>query len=232
MEKLSKRFKKCLESVDKNKSYSLKEAVTILKNMQKPKFDETVEIACQLNIDPKQSDQIVRGTTALPHGIGKTVRVVVFCKGQDVNKAKEAGADFVGSSELIEKVKKGWLDFDKACSTPEMMKDVAQLGKVLGPRGMMPSPKVGTVGPDVERIVKELKSGKVQFKTDKTANVHTIVGKISFSAEQICENASVLIKAILHARPSAVKGRYMKNLVITTTMGPGLKLDVNRLNSK
>lgn len=230
MRKASKRFKKCLEALEKDKYYSLKEAVAILKNLPHPKFDETVELACKLDIDPKQSEQIVRGTTALPHGIGKAVRVCVFCKGEDINKAKETGADFAGSADLIEKIKKGWLEFDKACSTPEMMKEVAQLGKVLGPRGMMPSPKVGTVGPDIARIVKDLKSGKVQFKTDKTANIHAVAGKVSFSAQDICENASTLIKAIFAVRPSAVKGRYIKNASISTTMGPAVRLDVTRLD--
>jgi len=230
MRKASKRFKKCLQALEKDKYYSLKEAVAILKNLPHPKFDETVELACKLNIDPKQSEQIVRGTTALPHGIGKAVIVCVFCKGEDINKAKEMGADFAGSADLIEKIKKGWLEFDKAASTPEMMKEVAQLGKVLGPRGMMPSPKVGTVGPDIARIVKDLKSGKVQFKADKTANIHAVAGKVSFSAQDICENASTLIKAILSVRPAAVKGRYIKNASISTTMGPAVRLDVARIS--
>ncbi len=229
MRKVSKRLKKCFEAVKKDNSYSLEEAVSILKNMLHPKFDETVELACKLNIDPKNSDQIVRGATILPHGLGKKVRVCVFCKGEDIKKAGDAGADFAGSSELIEKIKNGWLDFDKSAATAEMMKEVAQLGKVLGPRGLMPSPKAGTVGPDIARIVKELKSGKVQFKTDKTANIHSAAGKVSFSVQQICENTSALIKAILAARPAAVKGRYIKNITITSTMGPAIKLDAGKL---
>ncbi|MBN2097635.1 MAG: 50S ribosomal protein L1 [Candidatus Omnitrophica bacterium] len=232
MSKFSKRIKKCLEAVDKNKLYSLEEAVAILKNVPQPKFDQTVEIACNLNIDPKQSEQTVRGSVILPHGIGKTVRVIVFCKGDDIDKAKSAGADFAGGSDLIEKIKKGWLEFDTSASTPEMMKDVAQLGKVLGPRGMMPAPKAGTVGPDIERIVKDLKGGKVQFKADKTANIHAIVGKISFSDEKICENTLNLFKAITQARPSVVKGRFVKNMTLTTTMGPGVRLDLGRLGQK
>lgn len=231
MRKASKRFKKCLEAVEKDKNYNLEEAVTKLKGLPLPKFDQTVEISCNLNIDPKQSEQMVRGTTVLPHGIGKTVRVCVFCKGEDVKKAEEAGADFVGSSDLIEKINKGWLEFDKTCSTPEMMKEVARLGRVLGPRGMMPSPKAGTVDPDIVRIINELRSGKIQFKTDKTANIHAVVGKISFSVQHICENASTLLKAILSARPAAVKGRYIKNASISSTMGPGLKLDISRLSA-
>lgn len=229
MGKQSKRFKKCLAAIDKNKSYGLEEAVTILKGLTHAKFDETVELVCKLNIDPKQSDQIVRGSTILPHGIGKSVKVCVFCKGADVHKAKEAGADFVGSVELIERVKNGWLDFDRAASTPEMMRDVAQLGRVLGPRGMMPSPKAGTVGPDIDKIVKDLKIGKVQLKTDKTSNLHTVVGKISFSEKSIAENANNLIRAILNLRPATVKGRFVKNISIATTMGPAVRLDLGKL---
>jgi len=229
MKKPSKRLKAAFEKLEQDKSYNLQEAVSILKGLPRPKFDETVEIACKLNIDPKQSEVVVRGTTVLPHGIGKEVKVCVFCKGEDINKAKDAGADFAGSAEFIEKIKKGWLEFDKAASTPEMMKDVAQLGKVLGPRGLMPTPKTGTVGPDIARIVKELKAGKVQFKTDKTGNVHAPVGKISFSVQDICENASTLLKAVLAARPTQVKGRYMKNASITTTMGPAIKLDLGKI---
>ncbi len=227
--KISKRLKKCLQAIEQDKSYSLEEAVSLLKNMPHPKFDETVELACRLNIDPKHSEQIVRGTMVLPHGLGKKVRVCVFCKGEDVNKAKNAGADFAGSSELLDKIKKGWLEFDKTASTPEMMKEVAQLGKFLGPRGLMPSPKTGTVGPDIAQIVKELTSGKVQFKADKSANIHAVAGKVSFSVQQICENALALIKAIIAARPTTVKGRYIQNVSITTTMGPALRLDSGKL---
>ncbi|MBN3039293.1 MAG: 50S ribosomal protein L1 [Candidatus Omnitrophica bacterium] len=231
MKKLSKRLKKCLEAIEKDKDYELQEAITLLKNAPHPKFDETVEIVCTLNIDPKQSEQIVRGTTVLPHGIGKEVKVCVFCKGEDVVKAKNAGADFAGANELVEKIKKGWLEFDKTASTPEMMKEVAQLGKLLGPRGLMPSPKAGTVGPDIAAIVKELKAGKVQFKTDKTANLHAAIGKLSFPEKNIYENAQTLIKAVLHARPASIKGRYMKKISISSTMGPGIKLDLAKLGA-
>ena len=229
MKSPSKRFKKCLEAVQKDKFYSLQEAISILKNVSHSKFDETVEIACSLNIDSKGSEQMVRGTTVLPHGIGKEVKIAVFCKGEDVNKAKAATADFVGGLELIEKVKGGWMGFDKAASTPEMMKEVAQLGRILGPRGLMPSPKVGTVGPDIAQIVRELKSGKVQFKADKTGNVHTVAGKLSFPDQNICENSTALIKAILAARPTVVRGRFIKSISITTTMGPAVKLDTGKL---
>jgi len=229
MKSPSKRLKKCLQAVQKNKFYSLQEGVSILKNVSHPKFDETVEIACSLNIDSKGSEQMVRGTTVLPHGIGKEVKIAVFCKGEDVNKARAAGADFVGALELIEKVKGGWMEFDKAASTLEMMKEVAQLGRILGPRGLMPSPKAGTVGPDITQIVKELKTGKVQFKADKTGNIHTVAGKISFPEQNICENSMALIKAILVARPAAVKGRFIKGISITTTMGPAVKLDTSKL---
>ena len=182
-------------------------------------------------MDPKQSDQIVRGTSLLPHGIGKEVKVCVFCKGEDAKKAKEAGADFTGSAELIEKVKAGWFEFDKTASTPEMMREVAQLGKILGPRGMMPSPKAGTVGPDIASIVKELKSGKVQFKTDKTGNVHTIAGKLSFPTKNLCDNANTIINAILHAKPASLKGRYVKKVSLSSTMGPGIQLDLGKIGA-
>lgn len=231
MKRLSKRLKSCLEKVEKDKLYNLEEAVSLLKGLPHAKFNETVEVACNLNIDPKQSDVTVRGTVILPHGIGKEVKICVFCKGEDVKKAKDAGADFVGSTDLIEKIKGGWLEFDQAASTPEMMKDVAQLGKVLGPRGLMPNPKAGTVGPDIERIVKDLKSGKVQFKADKTGNVHAAVGKVSFSVQDICDNASSLLTAILAARPPAVKGRFVQTVSISTTMGPAVKLDLGRLTA-
>lgn len=229
MKRDSKRLKKCREGIEKDKYYPLEEAVTVLKGIPHPKFDETVEIACKLNINPKQTEQMVRGTIVLPHGIGKEVKVCVFCKGEDINKAKEAGADFAGAAELIEKVKQGWLDFDHAASTPEMMKEVAQLGRVLGPRGMMPSPKVGTVGPDIGKIVKDLKGGKVQFKADKTANIHAVVGKMSFPVQNICENTQALLKTILSSRPSSVKGRYIKKICISSTMGPAINLDLGKL---
>lgn len=228
MGKPSKRFKKCLEAIKKDKSYSLEEAVAVLKDFPHPKFDESVDIACSLNVNLKESEGSIRGATVLPHGIGKTVKVCVFCKGEDINKAKEANADFVGSTDLIDKIKKGWLGFEKACATPEMMKEVAQLGRILGPRGLMPSPKAGTVGPDVAQIVKELKMGKVQFKADKTANVHATVGKVSFPAQNICENALSLIKAILAARPAHVKGRFVKNISISTTMSPAISLEMEK----
>lgn len=229
MKKASKRFRNCLQGVEQNKLYSLEEAITVLKNLPHPKFDETVEVACNVNIDPKQPEQMIRGNIVLPQGIGKEVRVCVLCKGEDVNKAKEAGADFAGGKELIEKIEKGWMEFDKVASTPEMMKDVAQLGKLLGPRGLMPSPKAGTVGPDIVRIIKDLKGGKIQFKTDKTGNVHSIIGKVSFSVPALSENALTLFKAIAHMRPAAVKGRLLNSITITTTMGPGLRLDIGKL---
>ncbi|MFH1046265.1 MAG: 50S ribosomal protein L1 [Candidatus Omnitrophota bacterium] len=227
MGKISKRLKKSSEAIDKKKAYELLEAIKLLKNAQPAKFDETVELVCSLNIDPKQSEQTVRGAITLPHGIGKTVKVCVFCKGEDAPKAKEAGADFVGSNELIDKIKGGWLEFDKAASTPEMMRDVAQLGKVLGPRGLMPSPKAGTVGADIAAIVKELKTGKIQFKADKTANVHAAIGKISFPEQNIYENATVLLKAISGSRPATAKGRFFKKASISSTMGPGIRLDIS-----
>lgn len=229
MKRLSKRFKKYLQVVEKERLYTLQEAVNMFKDLPHPRFDETVEVACSLNIDPKQPEQMARGGVVLPHGIGKEVKICAFCKGEDIKKAQEAGADFAGSTELIEKVKQGWLEFDKACSSAEMMKEVAQLGRFLGPRGMMPSQKTATVGPDIAWIVKDLKGGKVQFKTDKTGNIHAVVGRISFSVQALCENAKILIKAILASRPASVKGRFIKNLCMTTSMGPSVRLDTAKL---
>lgn len=229
MKRPSKKFKQCLKLIEKEKGYSLEEAVSLLKKFPPAKFDETVDIACKLNVDPKQSEQSIRGTLILPHGLGKTVKVCVFCKGEDADKAKAAGADFVGSSDLIGKIKSGWLQFDKTAATPEMMREVAQLGKTLGPRGLMPSPRSGTVGADIASIVKELKTGKIQFKADKGANIHTAVGKSSFPAQNICENISAIIKAILASRPAQVKGRLIRRINISTTMGPAISLDMGKL---
>ncbi len=229
MKKLNKRLKQSVSVIEKGKVYSVEDAVTILKKLPQPKFDQTVDLACNLNIDPKQTEQAVRGAIILPHGVGKKVTVCVFCKGEDAHKAKEAGADFIGDQELAEKIQKGWLGFDKVAATPEMMREIAALGKVLGPRGLMPSPKAGTVGPDIANIVKELKSGKVQFKSDKTGNVHSVAGKISFSETALSENIHTVLRAIINSRPSMVKGKFIKSLSISTTMGPSLKLDAARI---
>lgn len=225
----SKRAKTFVNLVDKSKKYSLKEAISILKAAPKVKFDESVDVAIKLEIDPKQSDQMVRGTVVLPHGTGKTKKVAVFCKGETQNKAREAGAETVGAEDLIEKVSKGFMDFDVAVATPEMMKDLSKLGKILGPRGLMPNPKAGTVTEDVAKAVKEVKAGKVEFKMDKISNMNIGVGKISFSENAIYDNVFALIEAVQHARPATLKGNYITSIAISTTMGPGIKLDFSNL---
>ncbi len=229
MKRETKRIKTMTPMVDKAKSYSLKDAIAILKKTPKLKFDETVEIAVSLNVDPKQSQSAsIRGTVSLPHGTGKKVRVVVFCKGEEEKRAKEAGADYVGSDELIAKVQGGWSDFDVAIATPEMMKDLARLGKVLGPRGLMPNPKSGTVTMDTGKTVKEVKAGKIEFKMDKQAGIHAPLGKLSFTEDALYANATALIDAIMTTTPQggSPTAQHVKTLFISTTMGPGIKLDV------
>jgi len=227
MKKLTKRLKTVSALTDKNKIYSLKDAIAILKKAPKLKFDETVEVSAKLTVDPKQSQSAsIRGTVALPHGTGKKVIVAVFCKGEEERKAKEAGADFVGAEDLIAKVQGGWVDFDVAIATPEMMRDMAKLGKVLGPRGLMPNPKSGTVTMETAKTVKEVKAGKIEFKMDKQAGVHAPLGKISFTEDALYANATALIDAIMSSNSGGLKGQHVKNLYISTTMGPGIKLDL------
>lgn len=223
--KLSKRYKEAVKLVDKKKLYSLKESVAQLKKMPPTKFNQTVDLHFHLGIDPKKSDQLIRGTVRLPHGTGKSIRVAAFCKGEQEKEAKEAGADFVGGNDLIDKVAGGFLDFDAAVATPEMMRDLSRLGKILGPRGLMPSPKTQTVTNNVALAIKEIKSGKIEFKVDKQGGIHTPVGNISFTEEQIVENASKVIEAIKHARPQTVKGDFIKSVSISASMSPGLKLE-------
>lgn len=227
--RLSKRKKEFEKIVDKNKRYDIEEAISICKKVPKTKFDETVELAIKLNIDTKQTSQPVRGTVTLPHGSGKKKIVCVFCKGENENKAKEAGAEHVGSTELIQKVLSGWCDFDIAIATPEMMKETARLGKILGPRGLMPNPKSGTVTEDVTTAINEVKKGKIEFKMDKQTNVQIPIGKLSFDDKALCENAASVIRAVLSSRPPSVKGQFIKSVAISSTMGPGLKLDLARL---
>ena len=218
----SKRFKKAAALVDEKTTYPLDRAVTLLKDMPPVKFDETVELSASLNIDPKKTDQVVRGTVTLPHGTGKTRRVLVFCKGEQELVAKNAGADYTGGAELIDKIQGGWLDFDVVVATPDMMRDVSKLGKILGPRGLMPNPKAGTVTEDVAKAIQELKQGKVEFKMDKLANIHFVIGKRSFAPQQLAENGRVAVQAIVRARPSAVKGRLISRLSLSSTMSPGI----------
>ncbi len=229
MSKKSKRYKEMAKLVEKGKHYTLDEAMGILEKYPRAKFDETVEVSFKLGVDPKKSDQLVRGTVALPQGTGKKMRVAVFCKGEDEKIAKEKGADFVGSNDLIQKINSGWLDFDVAIATPDMMREISRLGRVLGPRGLMPSPKAGTVTKDVGKAVDEVKKGKIEFRVDKQADIHVGVGKVSFGAKRLCENILSLFKAIVEHKPSHVKGEYIRSMVISTTMGPGIRLDLASL---
>jgi large subunit ribosomal protein L1 len=228
--KLRNHLKNQQQKLAKEGPAPVKRAVQLLKQMKRAKFDETVEVHMALGIDTTQSDQMVRGSVTLPHGIGKTVRVVVFCQGDNVAKAKEAGADFAGAQDLIEKIQKdGWLDFDVAIATQDMMGQVSRLGKVLGPRGLMPTPKAGTVVPaggDVAAAVREFKAGKVEYRTDKGGNVHAGVGKLSFDEQKLADNVQTFVEQIRHAKPAAVKGHYIKSVTLSATMSPGIPLQV------
>jgi len=221
----SKVYQLGLAKFDRQTQYPLNEAVGILKEMPARKFDQTVELSFRLGVDPRHADQQVRGTVALPHGLGKTIRIVVFAKGDHAVAAEAAGADVVGAEDLVEKVNGGWTDFDVAISSPDMMGQVGRLGRVLGPRGLMPNPKSGTVTPDVARAVEEAKAGRVEFRVDKTSNIHSPIGKTSFDSESLIDNARAIIDAIVRARPSAAKGQYLRSVTLTTTMGPGIRLD-------
>jgi large subunit ribosomal protein L1 len=222
---MGKKIKAALERVEPGKEYSLEEAVGLVKKMAYTKFDETVDLAFNLGIDPRKSDQMVRGTVVLPHGSGKSVRVLVFAKGEKEKEARDAGADFVGAEDLVEKITKGWLDFDKVVATPDIMGVVGKLGKVLGPRGLMPNPKLGTVTFDVGKAVREIKAGKVEYKAEKAGVVQVPIGKVSFDEQKLIENAKAIIESVNKAKPSTSKGKYVKKLSISSTMGPGLKVD-------
>jgi len=220
----SKKYKESVKVVDRNKTYGIEEAVSLLKGMPQLKFDQSVDLAIQLNVDPKKSDQLLRGTVVLPHGTGKKKRIAVFCKGEAEKEAKESGADFIGAQELIDKVAGGWLDFDVAVSTPEMMRDLSKLGKVLGPKGLMPSPKTGTVTNNIAQAIKELKAGKVEFKTDKQGGIHLAVGKVSFDVNKLVENIKTLLSAVKANKPASVKGNLIKSVSLSSTMSPGFKV--------
>jgi large subunit ribosomal protein L1 len=211
--------------------YKLQDAAELLKKVKFSKFDETVEIAVNLGVDPKHSDQVVRGTVVLPHGLGKSVRVLVLASGEKMKEAQDAGADLVGADDMVQKIQEGWTDFDAVIATPDMMKSAGRLGKVLGPRGLMPNPKTGTVTFEVARAVKEVKAGKVEFRVDKAGIVHSAIGKISFDAQKLAENANVLLHAIQKAKPAAAKGKYMKKATMTSTMGPGVLLDLAEIEA-
>jgi large subunit ribosomal protein L1 len=225
--KRSKRYRAAAEKVDRKKSYPLAEAVSVLKSLPATKFDQTVTLSFRLGVDPKQSDQMVRGTTPLPHGSGKNVRVLVFAEGQAANAAKEAGAEIVGYKDVIEKVTGGFQDFDVAIATPAAMAEVRKLGKVLGPRGLMPNPKTGTVTDDTAKAVKEVKAGRVEFKLDKNGNVAVPVGKFSFQPQALIENGTTVIEAVVKARPATAKGVFVENVTLAGTMTPGLKVDAS-----
>ena len=220
-----KKYKKIAESIDRAKAYGLKEAIEILKKSEL-KFDQTVEVHFNLGVDPKHSDQVVRGTVVLPHGTGRQVRVLVFCKDNNLEVAKNAGADYAGGADLVQKIQEGWLDFDSVVATPDMMPVISKVARVLGPRGMMPSPKAGTVTVNVAQTVKELKAGKISYRVDKGANVHAPVGKLSFTSEQLSENTKAVIDSVVKNKPQSSKGTYIKSLTLTATMAPGIKLDM------
>jgi large subunit ribosomal protein L1 len=221
-----KRYTKGFESIDRDKSYDLAEAVTAILGLPKAGFDETVELCVNLGVDPKHADQMVRGAIVLPHGTGKTAKILVFAKGEKEKEALAAGADFVGGDDLAAKIRdEGWLEFDRVIATPDMMGVVGRLGKVLGPRGLMPNPKLGTVTMDVGRAVSEQKSGKVEYRVEKNGVIHVPIGKASFTHDQLLGNAAALIEALMKAKPAASKGTYIKKITVTTTMGPGLRVD-------
>jgi large subunit ribosomal protein L1 len=229
MGKLGKRLNKAWEGIDRDRLYSLDEAVQMIKERASAKFDETVEIAINLGVDPRHADQMVRGTVQLPNGTGKSVRVAVFAKDAKADEAREAGADKVGAEDLAEEVQKGVIDFDRCIATPDMMSIVGRLGRILGPRGMMPNPKLGTVTPDVGEAVRAAKGGQVEFRVERAGIVHVGVGKASFSEAHLAENARTLIEAILRAKPSGVKGTFLERLALSSTMGPGVKIDTARV---
>lgn len=228
---MGKKLKAAYEKIDNSKEYALDEALRLIKGVSYAKFDETVEMAFNLGVDPKKTDQVVRGTVSLPYGTGKKVKVLVFAKGEKEKEALEAGADYVGAEELVEKIQKGWLDFDKTVATPDVMGLVGKLGKILGPRGLMPNPKLGTVTFDLAKAIKEIKAGKVDYKTDKAGVVHVPIGKVSFDLERLLENAKTVINSIVKAKPSTSKGKYLKKIVVSSTMGPGIKVDLNRIST-
>ena len=222
---MGKKYNAASARIEKTRLYSLEEAVKLVPETATAKFDEVVDLAVRLGVDPKQPEQMVRGTVVLPNGTGKKVRVLVFAKGEKEKEAKDAGADFVGGEDVIEKVSKGWLDFDSVVATPDMMGAVGKLGKILGPRGLMPNPKIGTVTFDITKAVKEIKAGKVEFKVDKSGNVHASIGKVSFGVQKLKENLVALLDGIIKAKPSTSKGIYLRSITVATTMGPGVKID-------
>lgn len=232
MARRGKKYLEALKRIGTTKKYEVEEGIKLVKDTSYAKFDESIDISVRLGIDPRKADQMVRGTVVLPHGIGREVKVLVFAKGEKEKEAREAGADFVGAEDLIDKVAGGWLGFDKAVATPDMMGLVGKIGKILGPRGLMPNPKVGTVTFDLDRVVKELKAGKVEFRADKTGIVHVPVGRVSFSLEKISENVSSLLDVLIKAKPPSSKGVYLCSIALAATMGPGIKIDPLHVRSR
>jgi large subunit ribosomal protein L1 len=230
--KHGKKYQEAIQKVDREKVYEPVEALELVKTISTAKFDETVEAAFRLGIDTKKADQQVRGAVVLPHGTGKTKRVLVFAKGEKAKEAEAAGADFVGDEELVGKVQQGWLEFDVVVATPDMMGQVGRLGRILGPKGLMPNPKTGTVTFEVEKAVKEIKAGKIEYRADKAGNVHAAIGKVSFSTEQLSENLQALSDALSKAKPAAAKGTYMKNVSVSSTMGPGVQVNSSVLTAR
>jgi len=231
MARHGKKFRAASAKVDRNQRYTLDEGIQLAKETGFAAYDETVDVAIRLGVNPRHADQMVRGACVLPHGTGKTVRVVVFAKGDKAKEAEEAGADRVGGDDLVEDIKNGWFEFDKAIATPDMMGSVGKIGRVLGPRGLMPNPKVGTVTFDVATAVSESKAGKIEFRVEKTGIVHSVIGKKSFSEEQLKENALALVEMLLKLKPASAKGQYIKTIAVSTTMGPGVKLDTNQVQN-
>jgi large subunit ribosomal protein L1 len=225
LKKRSKRYRQALELVDRQKLYDPREAVSIISKIPTSHFDESVEAAFRLGVDPRKADQMVRGTVSLPHGTGKEVRMLAIAEGDKAREAEEAGADMVGGAELLEKIQGGWFDFDVMIATPDMMSQVGKLGKLLGPRGLMPNPKAGTVTFELEKAIKDVKGGKIEYRVDRQGNVHLIIGKKSFEEQKLLENYVVVLEEILRAKPASAKGRYIRSITLSTTMGPGVKVD-------
>ncbi|MFP7234012.1 50S ribosomal protein L1 [Bacillus stercoris] len=232
MAKKGKKYVEAAKLVDRSKAYDVSEAVALVKKTNTAKFDATVEVAFRLGVDPRKNDQQIRGAVVLPNGTGKTQRVLVFAKGEKAKEAEAAGADFVGDTDYINKIQQGWFDFDVIVATPDMMGEVGKIGRVLGPKGLMPNPKTGTVTFEVEKAIGEIKAGKVEYRVDKAGNIHVPIGKVSFEDEKLVENFTTMYDTILKAKPAAAKGVYVKNVAVTSTMGPGVKVDASTFNVK